>query len=193
MFADFENIPHRNSKDEIELVRRVKDQDKQAFSELYDLYSGLLFGMIRSTVKKHEEAEKLLQDVFMTVWSDADSFNEDGGNVFTWIVSLARSHTINHIRSSTRNQTTLSSGAGAKTFDPMSTTIFSDRTELVKKALHEIPEEQSEIIKLASYRGLTQSQIADHLNIPIDTVKSRLRKGVLNLKHIMGGYISNNG
>lgn len=190
MFADLENVPHRNSDDEIDLVRRIKTRDEEALSKLYDLYSGLLFGMIMSIVKKREEAEKLLQDIFLTVWNNADSFNEDRDNVFTWIVSLTRSQTINYIRPATINNT---SSSGSDAYDPMGTTIFSDRTELVKKALHEIPEEQSEVIKIASYRGLTQSEIADHLNITIDTVKSRLGKGIRNLKRIMGNYISNNG
>lgn len=190
MFTDFENMPHRNSDDEIELVRRIKARDDEALSELYDLYSSLLFGMIMSIVKKREEAEKLLQDIFLTVWNHADTFDEDGDNVFTWIVSLARNQTINYIRPASRNYA-LSSGNDA--YDPMSTTIFSDRTELVKKALHEIPQEQSEVIKIASYRGLTQSEIADHLNITIEAVKSRLVKGISNLNRIMGDYISNNG
>lgn len=191
MFADFKKKPHRNSDDEIDLLRRIKARDEEALSELYDLYSGLLFGMIMSIVKKREEAEKLLQEVFITVWNNANSFNENRGNVFFWIVTLARNHTINSIRN-IRPATAQFSAAGA-TYDPMRTTIFSDRTELVKKALHEIPEEQSEVIKIASYRGLTQSEIADHLNTTVDTVKIRLRKGVKNLKRIMGDYISSDG
>lgn len=190
MFADFESMPHHDSNDEIELMSRIQAREEEALSELYDLYSGLLFGMIMSIVKKREEAEKLLQDVFVTVWNNADSFNEDRGNVFIWIVSLARNHTINNTRTpATTNTVSLMSADD--TYDPMRTTIFSDRTELVKKALHQIPEEQSEIIKIASYRGLTQSEIADHLNTTIDTVKTRLRNGVKNLKRIMGDYISN--
>ena len=72
----------------------------------------------------------------------------------------------------------------------METTIFSNRAELVKKALEEIPEEQREVIKIAYYRGMTQSEIATYLDIPLGTVKTRTRQGLIKLKRILEDYIN---
>jgi RNA polymerase sigma-70 factor (ECF subfamily) len=75
----------------------------------------------------------------------------------------------------------------------METTIFSDRAELVKQALEKIPAKQSEVIKIAYYRGMTQSEIAKSLDIPLGTVKTRTRQGMIKLKRILGEFISTDG
>lgn len=192
---------YRNSDDEIELMKRIKARDADALEELYDLYKRLLFGMVISIVKKREEAEDVLQEIFVTIWNKADSFNEDKGNVYSWIVTLARNKAIDRVRSKgykTQQKQSVSiyepffSLEGDK-YDPMETTIFSDRAELVKKALTEIPDSQSEVIKIAYYRGMTQSEIADYLDIPLGTVKTRTRQGLIKLKHILEDYISTDG
>lgn len=197
MFTAIGNA-HRNSDDEVELMRRIKARDTGALGELYDLYNRLLFGMILSIVKKREEAERLLQEIFVTIWDEVESFNEEQGNVFCWIVALTRIKAIAHIREN-EDQTRQSVFDGLMTFpendhqDPMGTTIFSDRAELVKKALDEMPDKQSEIIKNAYSRGLTQSEIAGSLGIPLGTVKSRIREGMSNMNRILSGYISTDG
>ncbi len=192
---------HLGADDEVELMKRIKAKDEQALAELYDLYNRLLYGMIISIVKKREEAEDVLQEVFIKVWENASTFNEDRGNVYSWLVTLTRNKAIDRIRSKdykTQKKATQDVDApeffleGNK-FDPLETTIFSDRTELVKKALGEIPESQSEVLKIAYYRGLTQREISDQLDIPLGTVKTRMRQGMIKLKDILEEFISYNG
>lgn len=192
---------HSNSDDEIELMKRIKARDADALEELYDLYKRLLFGMVISIVKKREEAEDVLQEIFVKIWNKADSFNENRGNVYSWIVTLTRNKAIDRIRSkgykTQQNQSVnihepFFSLEGDR-YDPMETTIFSNRAELVKKALEEIPKEQSEVIKIAYYRGMTQSEIAEYLKIPLGTVKTRTRQGLIKLKRILENYISTDG
>ena len=182
-------------------MKRIKARDADALEELYDLYNRLLFSMVISIVKKREEAEDVLQEIFVKIWNKADSFNEDRGNVYSWIVTLARNKAIDRIRSKgykTQQKASVSiheplfSLEGDK-HDPLETTIFSDRAELVKKALKEIPESQSQVIKIAYYRGMTQSEISDHLDIPLGTVKTRTRQGMIKLKRILGEHISTDG
>lgn len=201
LLATIGKITHGNADDEIELMKRIQARDADALEELYDLYDRLLFGMVISIVKKREEAEDLLQEIFVKIWNKADSFNPDRGNVYSWIVTLARNKAIDRIRSKgykTQKKQSVSiheplfSLEGDK-HDPMETTIFSDRAELVKKALEEIPEKQSEVIKIAYYRGMTQTEIADHLDIPLGTVKTRTRQGMMKLKSILGEFISTDG
>lgn len=192
---------HLRSDDEVELMKRIKAKDDKALGELYDLYNRLLFGMIISIVKKREEAEDVLQEVFVKIWEKAYTFNEERGNVYSWIVTLTRNKAIDRIRSKgykTSQKASQDVDAPEFTlegdkFDPLETTIFSDRAELVRKALGEIPESQSEVLKIAYYRGMTQSEISDHLEIPLGTVKTRMRQGMIKLKDILGEFISHNG
>ncbi|MFH5886037.1 sigma-70 family RNA polymerase sigma factor [Halalkalibaculum sp. DA3122] len=192
---------HRDSGDERALVKRIKGGDTKALEELYELYKSLLFGMILSIVKKREEAEDLLQEVFMKIWEKAHTFDEERGNVYSWIVTITRNKSIDRIRSKgykTQQKTSTSVNEPALTlegdnFDPLETTIFSDRSELVKRALEKIPEEQREVIKVAYYGGMTQSEIAEHLDIPLGTVKTRTRQGMIKLKNILEDHISIDG
>nr|WP_240894720.1 sigma-70 family RNA polymerase sigma factor [Fodinibius halophilus] len=194
-------MSHGGSDDEVQLMKRIQSRDDEALEELYDLYKRLLFSMVISIVKKKEEAEDLLQEIFVKIWNKAESFDPDRGNVYSWIVTLARNQAIDRIRSKgykTQKKQSVSiheplfSLEGDK-HDPMETTIFSDRAELVKKALEKIPEKQSEVIKIAYYRGLTQSEISDQLDIPLGTVKTRTRQGMIKLKRILGEFISTDG
>lgn len=192
---------HLGADDEIELMRRIKGRDEEALSELYDLYNRLLYGLIISIVKKREEAEDVLQEVFITIWERASTFNEDKGNVYSWIITLTRNKAIDRIRSKGyKTQQKASQDVDAPefslegdNFDPLETTIFSDRAELVRKALTEIPDQQSEVLKIAYYSGMTQQEISDKLKIPLGTVKTRMRQGMLKLKDILGEFILYNG
>lgn len=201
ILAAIGKITHGNADDEVELMKRIQARDADAMSELYDIYNRLLFGMVISIVKKREEAEDVLQEIFVKIWNKADSFDPERGNVYSWIVTLARNRAIDRLRSKgykTQQKQSVSlheplfSLEGDK-YDPMETTIFSDRAELVKKALDKIPEKQSEVIKIAYYRGMTQSEISDHLDIPLGTVKTRTRQGMMKLKSILGEFISTDG
>lgn len=190
-----------NADDETDLMKRIRARDAGALEELYDLYNRLLFAMVISIVKKREEAEDVLQEIFLKIWDKADLFDADRGNVYNWIITLARNQAIDRIRSKGyKKQEKQSVSIDESLFsleedlhNPMKTTIFSDRAELVKKALDEIPEEQSEVIKIAYYRGMSQSEISDYLGIPLGTVKTRTRQGMIKLKNILGEFISTDG
>lgn len=192
---------HLGADDEIELMNRIKDGDEDALVELYDLYNRLLYGLIISILKKREEAEDLLQEVFVLIWEKASEFNEDRGNVYSWIVTLTRNKAIDRIRSKDyKTQQKASQNVDAPGFylqgnklDPLETTVFSDRAELVRMALGRIPDEQSEVLKIAYYGGMTQREISDKLKIPLGTVKTRMRLGMKKLKDILGEFIQYNG
>lgn len=197
LLATIGNALHGDSNDEVELMKRIQARDADALEELYGLYKQLLFGMVLSIVKRRKEAEDVLQEVFVTIWNKADSFDENRGNVYSWIITLTRNKAIDRIRSKgykTQDKASVSIHESLFTLegdnlDPLETTIFSDRAELVKKALQEIPETQSQVIKIAYYRGMTQAEIADHLDLPLGTVKTRTRQGMIKLKRILGAYI----
>lgn len=200
ILAAIGNVTHSGSEKEIELMKKIKAKDADALKQLYSLYNRLLFGMIISIVKKREEAEDVLQEVFVNIWEKAHTFKEGRGNVYSWLVTLTRNKAIDRIRSKgykTQQKASVSVHEPAFTlegdmFDPLETTIHSDRAQLVKRALGEIPESQSEVLKIAYYRGMTQSEISDHLEIPLGTVKTRTRQGMINLKDILESFIQQN-
>ncbi|HEX6981851.1 MAG TPA: sigma-70 family RNA polymerase sigma factor [Balneolaceae bacterium] len=201
LLAAIGKVMHGNSDDERQLMMRIKSRDPDALEELYDLYKRLLYGMVISIVKTREEAEDVLQEIFVKIWNKAGSFDENRGNVYSWIVTLARNKAIDRLRSKgykTQQKASVSIHEPLFTlegdkFDPLETTIFSDRAELVKKALNEIPDSQKEVIEIAYYKGLTQSEIADQLNIPLGTVKTRTRQGMMKLKTILSEFIVTDG
>ncbi len=190
-----------DSDKELDLMRRIKAKDTEALSQLYDAYNRLLFGMILSIVKSKPEAEDVLQEVFMKIWQKADSFREGRGNVFNWIVTITRNRAIDRIRSKGyKTQQKASADVNdpavkllSKNHNPLESTIFSDRAKMVKNALSEIPEKQSKVLKVAYYRGMTQSEISEDLNIPLGTVKTRMRQGMLKLKNILEEHIQKDG
>ena len=176
------------TSDEGDLLRRVARKDQKAFELLYDLYAKLVYSLIVSIVKKQEEAEDVLQEVFVQVWEKASSFNVARGNVYGWIVALARHRAIDRVRSKdyrkqsmTGTETdpdmmTFSEGIG-----PLDALVAGERVTLVKDALREIPPEQREVIEVAYFGGYSQSEIATQLSIPLGTVKTRMRQGVKKL------------
>ena len=200
ILAAIGKVTHEGSEKEVQLMQKIKAKDADALEQLYDLYNRLLFGMILSIVKKREEAEDVLQEVFVNIWEKAHTFKEGRGNVYSWLVTLTRNKAIDRIRSKdykTQQKASQSVHEPAfflegDKFDPLETTIHSDRASMVKKALKEIPEAQSKVLKVAYYRGLTQSEISDHLEIPLGTVKTRTRQGMIKLKNILESFIQQN-
>ena len=174
-------------------MERIKAKDSQALSKLYDIYSGFLFGLILSILKKREEAEDLLQEVFVQIWRKAPSFDHQRGNVYSWIVTLTRNKAIDRIRSKAYKTSELESeDVDSPTIhlatyerNPLDATILAERKEFVKQALQKIPESQREVIELAYFGGMTQSEISDELGYPLGTVKTRMRQGMIKLRHLL--------
>lgn len=185
---------HSDSGDETELMRRIGTGDEEALGELYDLYKNILYGIILSVVKKREEAETILvRDVFLRVWRESDSFDIEQGNVHNWLVTLAREGAIRYIRP--KGEDTQHRGrsrlTGDEHHDPFASTIYSNRGELIRKSLNELPENQREILKIAYYRGITCSEIADNLGVSPDTVHTEMYRGLMKLKDSLKKIIGN--
>lgn len=184
---------------EVELMQRIKAKDAEALGQLYDLYNRLLYGIILSIVKTKPEAEDVLQEVFINIWQKADMFNENRGNVFSWVLALTRNSAIDRIRSkgyktqlkASENIDNPAFNLEGDYYDPLETTIFSDRAELVKDALAKLPDLQQQVLQIAYYKGLTQTEISDHLDVPLGTVKTRMRLGMIKLKELLETHIQN--
>lgn len=175
---------------DIELLKAVSRGDEQALAQLYDNYRVILFGLLVRILNSREEAEDVLQEVFLQVWRRAKDFDETRGKPFTWLVTLARSRAIDRLRSlGARDRVAQASvrEASEEVSDAAFDTFRSEQRTLVTSALSQLPEEQKRPLVLAYFDGLTQSEIAANLGAPLGTVKTRMRAGMIKLRELLAG------
>jgi RNA polymerase sigma-70 factor (ECF subfamily) len=179
---------------DVELLHAVARGDEAALSRLYDAYRVILFGLLVRILNSREEAEDILQDVFIQVWRRAKDFDESRGRPFTWLVTLARSRAIDRLRQLGARQRLATGASQEKTeavSDALTDVIKVDQRDTIRKALAELPEEQRQTLLLAYFEGLTQSEIAARLNTPLGTIKTRMRSGMIKLRALLGSKMEN--
>lgn len=179
--------PHDN---DVELLKAVAAKDEAALGQLYDRYRLILFGVLVRILNSREEAEDVLQEVFLQVWRRAADFDENRGRPFTWLVTLARSRGIDRLRSLAARERVAVAGANEaseseQVSDAATDAIRSEQREVVNNALSQLPEEQKRPLMLAYFDGLTQSEIATRLGAPLGTVKTRMRSGMMKLRELL--------
>jgi RNA polymerase sigma-70 factor, ECF subfamily len=175
---------------DVALLKAVARGDEQALAHLYDNYRVILFGLLFRILNSREEAEDVLQEVFLQVWRRAKDFDETRGKPFTWLVTLARSRAIDRLRSlNARDRVAQASvrEASEEVSDAAFDTFRSEQRALVTSALSQLPEEQKRPLVLAYFDGLTQSEIAANLGAPLGTVKTRMRAGMMKLREVLAG------
>ena len=179
-----------NASEETELLQRIMNRDGQALAELYDRYSTLLYSLIVSIVKVQEEAEDVLQECFQQAWEKAPMFDARKGSVYTWLVTMARNRAIDRIRSksyrmrqeeSRGSDTWVEALADPGGDSPLDIIVAEERSLVVKRALEQLPADQRDVIHIAYFNGLSQSEIAEKLDLPLGTVKTRMRQGMIKL------------
>ena len=187
-------IGGRSASEEVNLLKRVMNRDAEAFAILYDKYSTLLYSLIISVVKVREEAEDVLQECFEQAWQKATMFDVGRGSVYTWLVTMARNRAIDRIRSrSYRIQRQENAGhetgvevlADPGSDSPLDILVTEERSSHVKRALEQLPADQRDVIHIAYFGGLSQSEIAEKLNLPLGTVKTRMRQGMIKLYRLL--------
>ncbi len=175
---------------DVELLNAVAGGDEQALAQLYDRYRVILFGLLFRILKSREEAEDVLQEVFLQVWRRARDFDEHRGKPFTWLVTLTRSRGIDRLRSLDARERVAQAAtreAAEEISDAANDTFLSEQRQLVTSALAQLPEEQKRPLVLAYFDGLTQSEIAVRLDAPLGTVKTRMRTGLTKLRDLLSG------
>ena len=179
----------RSQENDVELLRAIAAKDDAALGRLYDSYRLILFGVLMRILNNREEAEDVLQEVFLQVWRRAADFDENRGRPFTWLVTLARSRGIDRLRSLASRERVAMAGANEasdEVSDAASDAIRSEQIGVVNSALADLPEEQSRPLMLAYFDGLTQSEIATKLGVPLGTVKTRMRTAMIKLRETFG-------
>jgi RNA polymerase sigma-70 factor (ECF subfamily) len=181
---------------EIQLMELIAKENQNAFSELYDLYHKLLFRLIYSILKDENSSEDLLQEVFVQIWEKAGDYNREKGTPYSWIVTLTRNRAIDRIRSKRfrNDQNTIRDtedyilpSIESDQLTPFGALEAAQRSTIVKKCLDLIPVEQKEVLVTAYFGGYSQSEIAEKYQLPLGTVKTRMRQGLLKLQSLLEG------
>jgi RNA polymerase sigma-70 factor (ECF subfamily) len=174
----------------LHLIQQVAKQDRDAFSQLYDRFSTLVFTLAMRMLKARSDAEDLLQEVFVQVWRQAENYSAERGSPEAWIVNIARSRAIDKIRSIRRMQKSFvltDDPARVESSENVESSAAESETRLtMNSALANLPDTQRKVLELAYFDGLTQSEIADRLAEPLGTIKTRMRSGIQKLREILG-------
>ena len=177
-------------ENDVALLKAIAARDEVALAQLYDRYRAILFGLLMRILNNREEAEDVLQEVFLQVWRKAADFDESRGRPFTWLVTLARSRGIDRLRTLAARERVAEAGArepSEEISDAATDAFKSEQRGLVSDALAKLPDEQKRPIMLAYFEGLTQSEIATNLGAPLGTVKTRMRTGMIRLRELLAG------
>ncbi|MCG8458654.1 MAG: sigma-70 family RNA polymerase sigma factor [Holophagales bacterium] len=164
--------------DDVALLTRIATGEEAALAELYDRYASLLTSLARRVLHDEADAEEILQEVFVQVWNQAARYDGSRSSVSTWLVLITRSRSIDRLRSRQVKDRTLAGLRQEKTSDHTSpegskNVLHDQRRSRLRNELAQLPAEQREVLDLAFFSGLTQSEIADSTGIPLGTVKTR--------------------
>ncbi len=169
------------SLSEEELVYALKKQDPIAIKALYDMYSGALLGVISRIVIHTEVAEDLLQETFVKIWNSASSYDSSKGRLFTWMMNVARNLSIDKLRSkdfknSNKNQDIENN---VDFIDEQKKVIFNADTLGLKELVTKLKPEFKSVLDMIYFKGYTHVEAAEELNLPLGTVKTRVRRAVI--------------
>jgi RNA polymerase sigma-70 factor, ECF subfamily len=174
------------------LLQRIATRDTAALAELYDRHSRLLFGLILRIVRDRGGAEDLLQEAFVRVWTRAETYDAQVGGPLPWIVRVARNCAIDHLRAR-RTRATVDAPAidvaaieaAAPAMDiqtPEATVLMSEQRQTLTDALVGLPTDQRQLIEAAFFEGYTHSELAHRFALPLGTVKTRIRAGMIAMR-----------
>ena len=184
--ADYESL------DDHQLIQRISQVDKDALEALYTRYQTPVYSLAMFMLKQPALAEEVTQDIFLNIWLKAGSFNAERGQPKGWIMSVAHHKIVDLIRSRKRTIVNtdpadyetldLLPAAGASTETQVEQTMERER---IMRALATIPEPQREVIMLAYFEGFSQSEMAERLDQPLGTIKTRVRLAMQKLRTVL--------
>ena len=176
--------------DQASLIKSIADGDQHALSTLYDSTSRLIFGLVLSIIAERGAAEEVLLDVYTQVWRQAGRYTEGRGTPLAWLTTIARSRAIDRLRAGrAEQQRTAPLDLTIQTADTQNleeALVVREQQLRVRGALQTLSAEQREVIELAYYSGMSHSEIASKTGLPLGTVKTRVRSGMIKLREMLG-------
>ncbi len=180
-----------------ELLQQVAGGDSEALSEFYDRHSRLIYGSLLRLLNDTDDAEDILQEVFIQVWRKASTYKVNLGSPKNWLVRIAHNRAINLIRSRRQRGKNAEipipdedngSMIGSELIDDslIAQTINAERMQMISVAMRDLPKDQVVLLDMAFFQGYSHSEISEALQMPLGTVKTKIRNGLLSLKHSLG-------
>lgn len=171
-------------------LARVGAGDKQAFAELYDATASRVFGLIRRLLVDPAQAEEVTQEVYLEIWQTASRYRPERGSAISWMLTMAHRRAVDRIRAS-QSSRDRDAKVGIRDYDREYDVVaehveLSVEGERVKRALGGLTELQRQAVELAYFGGLSHSEIAARLHVPLGTVKTRIRDGMIRLRDALG-------
>jgi RNA polymerase sigma factor (sigma-70 family) len=168
------------------LVVQLKGKSKGALEYLYDHYSASLYGVILKIVVREEIAQEVLQDTFIKVWEKADSYDSQKGRLFTWMLNIARNLAIDRIRSKEFSQFN-KTNSGFQNVHIVDQNQGDTKTDGIgmDNVLNQLPAEQKLLIDMMYFKGFSQSEISKELDMPLGTIKTRVRSAMTKLRELL--------
>jgi RNA polymerase sigma-70 factor (ECF subfamily) len=180
-----------SSAADVRLIDRIVKRDQRALAELYDRHCRLLFTLIVRILKDRGEAEDVLQEVFVRVWDSAERYDQALGAPAAWLARISRNRAIDRLRAravradvsvSAEHEPTVDIAAAG---DPEELAVTSEQRCAIAAALATLPDNQRALIESAFFEGYTQSELAERFDLPLGTVKTRIRSGMQTLKRAL--------
>jgi RNA polymerase sigma-70 factor (ECF subfamily) len=173
-----------------ELLVRVAGGDESAFGELYDQIAPRVLGLVKRLLVDHAQSEEVTQEIFLEIWQTAPRYDPARGGAVTWIMTMAHRRAVDRIRASQagRNRDTkIGIRDLAVEYDQVAETVeVRIEHERVEKAMSRLTHLQRQAVSLAYYGGYSHSEVAAMLQVPLGTVKTRLRDGMIRLRDELG-------
>lgn len=181
--------------EEREWMLQLQNGDKLALRKLYDRFSNILLGMIYKILRDREESEDLLQEIFVKIWNKADQYDPSRGSAYSFIATLARNRAIDRTRSRAFknqrkddyviNDDEYSFNLSTDNPNPEEKLELNERAVGVRKALAKLNENERQVLYISYFDGLSQSEIAEKIDILLGTVKYRMRQGMIKLRDML--------
>ncbi len=170
------------------LLGRVARGDEAAYGVVYEQLAGQVFGIARSVLRDPAQAEEVAQEVLLEVWRDAAHFDAARGTARGWVMTLAHRRAVDRVRSEQASAAREQRAAKPEiSYDEVAETVAARLdAERVRRCLGSLTDLQQESINLAYYRGLTYREVAGLLKVPVGTVKTRMRDGLIRLRDCLG-------
>ncbi|MER5722715.1 sigma-70 family RNA polymerase sigma factor [Streptomyces sp. NPDC002418] len=173
-----------------ELLVQVARGDLDAFTQVYDQVSGPVLGLVRSVLRDPAQSEEVAQEVLVEVWRTAPRYQPSRGSAMNWVLTLAHHRAVDRVRSAEAAAAREHKAAlldRTPDFDEVSEQVESRlEREQVRRCLRTLSELQRESVTLAYYRGLTYREVGELLSVPLGTIKTRLRDGLIRLRDCLG-------
>jgi RNA polymerase sigma-70 factor (ECF subfamily) len=170
-----------NQKDDAALIARLRAGDQTAMADLYDRYSGVVYGVALRVLANTTAAEDVVQEVFLQLWRNPQAFDADRGRLAPWLAVIARNRAIDHLRKRPLEDDIdeLPISTGVDLEDEAARKLAIER---VRGVLTQLPQDQRKALEMAFFEGMTHSEIAGKTGEPLGTVKTRIRTGLLALR-----------